>query len=180
MRKEVFFGFAVLVGSVAACTRADRGPSAMESGTAAPGPVAASGATEGLLASTSASCLACAREKQCVVKGKGCEDMEGSADAGPASGKGRSQLCLDTLSCVLSTKCASVGAASPCFCGTALPGQCFGDAGPNGPCIKQEQAGMETNDTKNIAVGWLKGETGGARANYLVQCLINNHCNGCF
>src|SRR5262245_47502250 len=71
-------------------------------------PAALTGA-ESALSSKPIDCIACAR-KRCGDLLKACDSIAGSADAGPAAGKARSELCLDALKCGVRTGCAK-GAA---------------------------------------------------------------------
>jgi hypothetical protein len=63
--------------------------------------------TNSILSGVSADCLSCAQLNGCMDPT--CEKISGNAANGPAAGTSRTQLCLDTLTCVLSNKCAAGG-----------------------------------------------------------------------
>jgi hypothetical protein len=130
--------------------------------------------TTSLLSGKSAACLSCAQLNGCLQPA--CEGVAGSA----ASGTTRSKLCLDTLTCVLTSKCASGGVGTPCYCGTAAGAACLTAGAANGACKSQEELGLETTDPAAIATGFGDTTKGGGAANTLVQCLNDSACTSCF
>src|SRR5207237_4866529 len=93
----------------------------------------------------SADCLSCA-QGHCLTPGQGylCEELEGGATAGPATGVSRTDLCLLTFQCLASSDCPSSGDLSVCFCGSTNATSCrTGTAQPAGACVVQERAGLE-------------------------------------
>jgi hypothetical protein len=134
--------------------------------------------TQSILSTKGAACLACAQTNGCLPPS--CESLTGNAAAGPASGQPKAKLCLDTLQCVVSTKCAASGSGTPCFCGTASGAACLGAGAANGPCLSQETAGLETTDPSAVATGFGDTTKGGGLANALVQCLNDSSCTTCF
>jgi hypothetical protein len=136
--------------------------------------------TLSILSGKNAECLACAQTNGCVDTGVLCEASAGNAAAGPAAGDARSQLCLDTLSCVIGANCAASGTGSPCYCGAARGTTCLSAGAADGACRSQEERGLETTDPVSIATGFGNTVLGGGVANVLVQCLNDSACTTCF
>jgi hypothetical protein len=136
--------------------------------------------TTTILDGKSHACLVCAQTSGCVPPAMQCEALQGNAAAGPGAGVARAELCLETLSCVLTTNCASSGTGTPCYCGSAQGASCLSPGNANGMCKSQEERGLETTDPAKIATGFGDSSTGGGVANELVQCLNDNSCSDCF
>lgn len=94
-------------------------------------------------------CRAC-EESNCPDMVTGCEQTVGNAEAGPAMGQARKDLCLAVVACVRSTKCAVKGDVKKCYCGTVSDGACLGGSG-NGVCKSPIEAAGETTDAGDIA-----------------------------
>jgi hypothetical protein len=87
---------------------------------------------------------------------------------------------LNTLACVISSKCAASGSGTACYCGTASGASCLGAGAANGACKSDEEKGLETTDPSAIATGFGDATKGGGLANSLVQCLNDSSCTTCF
>jgi hypothetical protein len=134
--------------------------------------------TNSILSGKSAACLSCAQLNGCLDPS--CETITGNAAAGPAAGTARSTLCLDTLACVVTSKCANSGTGTPCYCGSVSGAACLGAGAANGVCKSQEERGLESSDPSAIATGFGDTAKGGGLANTLVQCLNDSECTACF
>lgn len=148
------------------------------------------------LAAASPSCLDCA-VAGCQMFIQGCAQISGSATAGPAKGTSRAALCVDTLSCVLSTGCAtcddptsdctSLARFGDCYCrfddpnAALVPDYCY-PPGPTfaGPCKSVLERSLETTDAKALLAGYSNMSVGGGWAMQLMQCLVDNGCTTCF
>ena len=106
----------------------------------------------------------------------GCSGLAGQlAAAGPAAGSDRSNLCVDTFQCILTTGCVENNTATACYCGTAEGLHCLvGQA--DGACKAAEEAGLETTDPSVVPLVYGSAELGAGRANLLAQCLSNFGC----
>jgi hypothetical protein len=139
------------------------------------------GSTVGIIQSTrGAACLTCAQQN-CVAPGVTCEDFAGQAalPGSPAAGASRQQLCYSTLSCVLSSDCAKTDLQF-CYCGSATGTSCYDSGAANGPCLSQEQNGLETTDPVTLVNRLTDPTFGGGMANFIVQCLELSQCSSCF
>jgi hypothetical protein len=115
-----------------------------------------------------------------------CQDLTvPGADGGPMDaidplGITREQRCLDVIQCTLAHSSAQpVLAFGYCgmqptttSCQTATPGQ-------TGPCLAEEQAGLETVDPNTVLARYTNTMFGGGMANQLFQCAIANTCLAC-
>jgi hypothetical protein len=134
--------------------------------------------TRAILATKSAACLACA-QTNCSMELDGCKTIAGNATAGPAAGTSRSDLCVETLACVVPSSCAAVSGAT-CYCGTASGAGCLTAGAANGVCKSQLERSLETTDPATIATSFGDDTRGGGRAMLLVTCLSDNACASCF
>jgi hypothetical protein len=133
------------------------------------------------LRAKSVSCLSCA-ESSCPGETIGCGTIGGTPDAGrDAAALSRSQLCVDTLVCVLATSCDSADTAT-CYCGDGGRGICWVPDVAKGECKSTIERGFETTDPKRILEGLESSdrETGGGWAFLLARCLRDNACMSCF
>jgi hypothetical protein len=133
-----------------------------------------------ILATQGALCQACAIQ-MCVDAGTSCEHLAGGvADAGPASGQSRQQLCLDALSCILNTAtaCYNQGTPQACYCGVRSTQDCR-DAGPapGAACRTQEENGLETAMPTLALSRFYDTAFGAGTANALLVCIGN--CGDC-
>jgi hypothetical protein len=116
--------------------------------------------------------------------GHECGDVTGNALAGSATGTSRTQLCLDTLDCIIDPAklCASTDVAI-CYCGTLGAGNGCATApagAPNGLCLTQELNGLErlTSDPPSVVLPDFTSLTLGAgMANQLFNCAKANACD---
>lgn len=162
----------------------DSGPG-MDGGDAADGAAgdgAAMSQMAALLNAHSPACLACANSKtacRLLLQNFNCDDLAGNAAAGPAVGQPKAGLCLQLLTCELTSNCAGVAdGTSACYCGN-VGDTCF-TAGGSGQCKTQEESALETTTPSLIEGNFSSDALAGGRANSLVQCLSDNYCTSCF
>ncbi len=166
---------------------ADGAPDALDAADTSPSPDgdAADGqavTTQSVLESMGADCWTCAQGSGCLdptIGGSTCEATTGVATNGPAAGASRASLCLAALQCDLGTGCASSGDATSCYCGDA---GCADGAPPAGPCIAQEQGGLEsTSEPAIVTLLQAPGDSplGGVAGNAIAECLAVS-CVQCF
>jgi hypothetical protein len=132
---------------------------------------------ETILAAQGAGCLSCAQlncSDYLVGSGVSCQEITGTAVAGPAVGVTRSALCIEELQCVTTQNCAT-SSVSPCYCGTDAA--CTVDATINGLCKTAAQRSLESTDPVYIALHFGDVSLGGGVANQLATCLISSFCN---
>ena len=149
------------------------------------------------LAAQSPSCLECAASS-CGIYVAGCATIAGLASDGPAEGTAKSELCVETLECVLSSACAwcvnPTGSCFPitrfgqCYCGQPddvsvrlLPELCMPPS-PDlaGPCKTALERSLETTTSSTLLASFGDTSKGGSWAMLLMQCLIDNKCQSCF
>jgi hypothetical protein len=129
-------------------------------------------------------CYSCLFNAGCIDdtafgdKGNECGDLAGTFGAGPQAGTASSALCLDTLSCILSTGCAST-AASTCFCGSFAGSACLNAPAPDGACNAQEVNGLGLSTNEAILESFTNVTLPSGMANQLAQCALSNQCNAC-
>jgi len=133
-----------------------------------------------ILAFNSLDCPSCANVN-CRTFIDKCLNIEGDATDGPAKGKPKSELCIDTLRCTIKGRCASEDASVFCYCGTTNGDECISGNKQNGSCKAKIEAGLETTSSQQIIVNsWHNEKTGGGIALSLVDCLGEKHCRTCF
>jgi hypothetical protein len=127
------------------------------------------------------SCLlnaGCLNDNVFGDSGNECGDLTGAAGstADPS-------LCISTLSCVLSTSCASGDSVSNCYCGPTHAGSACAAAGAtvNGACVTQEVAGLgfPIADNTDILKNFDDKTRSSGLANEIFQCAISNACQTC-
>jgi hypothetical protein len=133
-----------------------------------------------LLLAQSSDCLACA-ETHCDMYISACDTVSGLAN-GPAAGRQRSELCSETLACLLRTGCGPD--ALVCYCGPnmvmGLPTDCILYPDQNtGKCRAEIERSSESTDPKAILEGLYSGSTASTWAASLRQCLRDNSCDAC-
>jgi hypothetical protein len=146
--------------------------------------------TEALFVARSGDCYSCLVGAGCLDDailgdtGHECGDLTGVAAAGADTGVSRSDLCLQTIQCILGSGCAAVDVAN-CYCGSLGPGnECTtstDSAAPNGPCAATEVSALEHLSTDlPIAVlqDYFDLQLGGARANQIFACAASS-CPTC-
>jgi hypothetical protein len=131
--------------------------------------------TDSIVAALGPDCLSCATTNVCFGGQMLCESFGNEvADAGPAAGQTRQQLCLDTLSCIVGTNCPSNSRdVTPCYCAACtIPlGQ--------GACRNAEERGLETTVPSLVLNAFYDPTLGAGMANTIVQCLLDSNCS-CF
>lgn len=133
--------------------------------------------TESILDALGPGCLDCAINSACLdpsqsVGSQGtCEDLgTATALAGPLAGTLRSALCLSALQCIGASACVLPSdTTTPCYCGE---GDCGGGGAPVGPCIAQEQAGLESTSEPVILGSWNDPTLGAGMANNIAGCVV--------
>ncbi|HTQ05707.1 MAG TPA: DUF4215 domain-containing protein [Polyangiaceae bacterium] len=123
------------------------------------------------------ACDTCA-EGQCTSALDACFGLTGDAQAGPKTGIARSSLCDDLLTCVRTTDCdlavrtteGVTGAfIENCYCGTS-GAHCFdGAAAPNGSCLAEVEAALESTNPNEIA-----GRLDGSNTDYPIVGLVRD------
>jgi hypothetical protein len=128
--------------------------------------------TDAIVGALGPDCLSCAATNQCFGGQMVCEAFGSQvADAGPAAGQTRQQLCLDTLSCIVATNCAAdVPSVEPCYCAA-----CITSTGP-GECRATEERGLETTVPSVVLNAFNDLTLGAGMANSIVQCLLDSNC----
>jgi len=174
--------FAVILLCCSSCTRCDRSADS-EPVRSGPAPLpsilsARAGRLAPILAHNSSDCLACAVAR-CQDRIDKCAKLEGLADAGPARGTPKVQLCEETLDCAIKSRCVQAGSGKDCYCGTAKGLDCL-SSGANGTCKSKLEASLETTAPAQVSGNFGDDTRGGGAAMQLVQCLINQNCERCF
>jgi hypothetical protein len=138
------------------------------------------GAVRASLSKASSSCWICA-ETSCPNEIIGCSAIAGTPDGGPDAGLSRSQLCVETLDCFLSTGCEELD-TSTCYCGgvTNFPGACQIPSVADGVCKNTLERSLESIDPGVILSSMLSPQRGGGQAMLLTRCLRDNQCRTCF
>jgi hypothetical protein len=149
-------------------------------------------ATEQRFLNKSPDCYSCLVNTGCLDDaafgdtGHECGDVTGTAAGGAQAGTARSDLCLATIDCILSTSCASTDVAI-CYCGSLGAGDaCTTSTNPsaaNGPCASIELAALEHSSTdapSAVVTDFFNLILGGGRANQIFACAHSgNACPMC-
>jgi hypothetical protein len=135
------------------------------------------------------SCYTCASDPinaGCLDQGVDCEDIAGTATGGPAAGTSLTQLCLQTLTCILQSGCETVGTAThpgtglACYCGDVSFDSCELSPG-TGACRSIEETGFETTDPPTIVGNYFADtQYGAGMANSIALCMIQSCPTQCF
>jgi hypothetical protein len=96
------------------------------------------------------------------------------------SGDSPSASCLAVVSCVLGGECATQFGAGNCYCGTAQGTNCTVPGDPNGPCLAQEQDGLDATDPPTIDSRFTDTSFAAGMANLIFSCAGSNSCTQCF
>jgi hypothetical protein len=125
------------------------------------------------LNAASPDCAACAIS-QCSKFVEGCSVVSGM---GSETGTSRSQLCADTLVCLLPSPCAAK-APSACYCDdlNLLVPECL----RSDPCRTELERSLESSNPTVVLSSFSDVSKGGAWALMLVQCLYENRCTSCY
>lgn len=132
-----------------------------------------------ILSFNSPDCVTCARS-HCLSKIDRCMKIEGNATEGPAKGKSKSELCINTVACAIKGRCLTEHASVFCYCGSTNGGDCITGHEQNGSCKPKIEAAFETTVSTKIVTNWNNDTTGGGVAMTLATCLIENSCTMCF
>jgi hypothetical protein len=112
--------------------------------------------------------------------GHECEDLSGTIDAGARAGTDDRTLCLDALSCMISSSCASMhSGVAPCFCGAPAPSSASCGAGACRQPIA-DGFGVPVSDPGDVLSDFTDRTKPGGMATGLLNCAVNNGCAGCF
>jgi len=104
-----------------------------------------------------------------------CETLGGTVE-GCAS---EAQLCVRTLSDILSSGCATFGSETACLCGTVDPFTCqSGGAPPDGPVAADYICDLGSS-ISDINANFTNSQRGAGLANSILQCLTFAGCD-CF
>jgi hypothetical protein len=114
-----------------------------EAGTADSAPAAPPGSTGG-----GVTCDSCER-RECGDYPTKCLGALGRAMEGARKDVPRAELCLDLLTCVRRTACAS-HSARDCYCGAGVSEQDCAAGKASGPCKGQVEGGAESSDAKVV------------------------------
>jgi hypothetical protein len=150
-----------------------------------------------LLTTAAGSCYACLNAGACLDDNQmdsGNECADTGDIAGQATGSGV-QLCLSTLSCIISSDCNGAGGISGtsatssqenvqlCYCGGNNAGSVCSTAGTatNGLCVTQEAAGFgfTFSDNKDILSNYSNQALPSGTANQIYECATASHCSIC-
>jgi hypothetical protein len=139
------------------------------------------GALHAVLSLKSPACLACT-QASCPSEIVGCSSVPGKPDGGPDAGLSRSQLCVETLQCLLATGCEAVD-TSTCYCGpkvVPVPDLCTYPGTAEGVCKAPLERSLESTDPKVVLASMLSTDHGGGWAMLLTRCMRDNACASCF
>jgi hypothetical protein len=131
--------------------------------------------TREILTELSPDCLSCAEKNGCLDPaqrgGITCETVEGVSKV---SGQAENALCLDTLRCIFTSKCANSTEESECVCGKTSISSCLdGSEAPVGTCIAEYRRDYgPTADGKFLAKEFVNPAYGAGAANMLIQCVM--------
>jgi hypothetical protein len=112
----------------------------------------------------------------------GCITIAGIRDGGLEAGLSRSQLCVETLQCLLATDCDAHD-TSACYCGpkvASVPDLCSFAGTAEGVCKATLERSLESTDPKVILASMLSTDRAGGWAMLLTRCLRDNACMSCF
>lgn len=180
---RLFYCSVLAVGLLTAggCSRcnhtSETDPAASSSSMLSPEQLAIVGPIAPVLEHNSAECAICAINN-CRPQIERCNTVPGNADAGPAIGKPRSQLCMETLDCLIKSRCVNTSTAMQCYCGTADGTECLGGKG-NGSCRRKLDVGMETTNSNIVLTNFDDKQKGAGAAIDLTMCLIVKKCHMC-
>ena len=102
--------------------------------------------------SMTGSCFGCLTHFQILDTSAGgggneCEDLPSTAKT--LDGEPALQGCVDTLQCIVDSKCTTADPPADCFCGTAAGSACLAAGAANGPCLQQEINGLDIGTCSN-------------------------------
>jgi hypothetical protein len=128
--------------------------------------------TKEILSTLSKDCLPCAEKNGCLdlaQQGGNCELATGTSKI---SNKSESELCLDGLRCVFTSKCSNHGEETPCLCGKTDVIECMeGRSPPTGVCVDVYKKDFG-NEGKAMYDQFINTAYGVGHANRIIQCVI--------
>jgi hypothetical protein len=112
-----------------------------------------------------------------------CGDVTGSMGINQPtlSGDDPTASCLALVTCVFANSCldptaGGSGGSGNCYCGTASGQQCTVPGAPNGPCLTQEQDGLDSTDPPTVNSRLVNPNYAGGMANAIFACAVANGC----
>jgi hypothetical protein len=162
--------------------------------------------TQCILMAQNATCYSCANTNGCLDPaqlGGTCETTTGTVnpftgtlpdgrsctaatDAGAAvltsATETETQVCIQTLNTIFTSKCAATLQETPCLCGATDSAMCLaGSATPTGPAYDLYSCDFNTTSSTQIQSADITNQVFGAgQANALVQCAAAFGCTTCF
>jgi len=114
----------------------------------------------------------------------GCFDptvLVGNAEAGPAAGTSKVDLCIDYVNCGFAQPdvCGGV-AADTCYCGASNPFECISSPGPQGVCVPETEAAAESTVPNEVATRASNPFFAYGGGSNLFRCLRERCANECF
>jgi hypothetical protein len=111
-----------------------------------------------------------------------CGDTGGTGITMPTlHGDSATTACLNVVSCILShPTCTGSNGSGTCYCGTAIGSACTMAGMPNGPCLAQEEDGLDTTDPTAANNHFTNIAYAGGMANTLFSCAGSNNCTTCY
>jgi hypothetical protein len=109
-----------------------------------------------------------------------CGDIGCGINQPTLSGDSPSASCLAVVSCALGGNCATALGSGNCYCGTAFGSNCISTGAPNGPCLAQEQDGLDSTVPLTINERFTTTAFAGGMANAIFSCAGTNGCTQCF
>jgi hypothetical protein len=142
-------------------------------------------ATEELFVKKGNGCYACLVNAGCLDDslftsdvGHECADVPTTAPT--LNSDAPNTACLNTITCILGGACANASGAGGCFCGTATGASCLTNGAPNGPCLSQEEDGLDTTDATQANKSFGNTALAAGEANAIFACAGSNSCTTCF
>ena len=143
--------------------------------------------TEQRFVNKSVACYTCLVNASCLDsvtfgdKNLECDDLSGEATGGAQRGTANSALCLATVDCILSTKCAASDVAL-CYCGALGPGTACatGTTPGNGACAPVEAAGsnhLASDPSSAVALSLGSIQLPAGKADAIFACAKMNKCD---
>jgi hypothetical protein len=136
-----------------------------------------------------ASCLACAvNNGTCLGQVQNCESFPSTelADAGEGRGISLTQLCRETLTCVLMSTCEEepvdqpdLGEGLACYCGDVDFATCDSPSA-QGSCRHEEERGLDSTNPDDVLTNFWDPTYGGGMANTIADCLLDFCQTECF
>jgi hypothetical protein len=111
--------------------------------------------------------------------GNECDDLMGDALGGPSAGAWKPSLCLQTINCILQTRCADPSVFD-CYCGQGVGSGCTDSGLASGGCLSTENAGLETTDIATaLGPAFASKSLAAGVANAIFLCAAAHQCATC-